>query len=76
MNFEGIPLVVMNGISDNKMVAATNEHFHFGTNVLTDMNEVIIVDMTMTDASQNVRFAAGFTAGCQITNGEDIVYYS
>ena len=76
MDYNGIRLVVCNGLSANKMVATVKGNLHFGTNVLSDMNEVVILDMTMLDASQNVRYASGFTAGVQITNGADIVYYS
>ena len=75
MDYNGVRLVVCNGLSANKMVATVKGNLHFGTNVLTDMNEVIILDMTMLDASQNVRYASGFTAGVQITNPTDIVYY-
>ena len=76
MDYNGVRLVVCNGLSANKMVATVKGNLHFGTNVLSDMNEVVILDMTMLDASQNVRYASGFTAGVQITNGADIVYYS
>ena len=76
MDYNGIKLVVCNGLSADTMVATVKGNLHFGTNVLTDMNEVIILDMAMLDASQNVRYASGFTAGCQITNPTDIVHYT
>lgn len=76
LDFEGIPLFVANGLGENKMVAARVSDLHFGTNMLTDMNEVRIIDMAQYDGSQNVRFIARFTAGTQITNGSNIVYYA
>lgn len=76
MDFQGIPLVVCNGLSTNKMVASTPSNLHFGTNVLTDMNNFQIIDMSQYDGSQNFRYVVRYTAGTQITNGQDIVYYS
>lgn len=76
LNFQGIDLVVANGLSNNKMVAARTSDLHFGTNVLTDLAEVRVIDMAETDGSDNVRFVARMTGGTQITNGANIVYYS
>ncbi len=76
LDFEGIPLFVANGLAENKMVAARTSDLHFGTNVMTDMNEVRIIDMAQYDGSQNVRFVTRLTAGTQITNGSNIVYYA
>jgi hypothetical protein len=76
LNYQGIDLVVANGLSNNKMVAARTSDLHFGTNVLTDLAEVRVIDMAETDGSDNVRFVARMTGGTQITNGANIVYYS
>jgi len=76
LNFEGIPLIVCNGLSDNKMVAGRSADLHFGTNVLTDMTSIDIIDRAPIDGSQNFRYVQRFTAGTQITNGTDLVYYA
>ena len=76
LNFEGIPLKVAPGMSDDKMVAARAADLHFGTNVMTDMAELRTLDMSELDGSDNVRFIARFSAGTQNTNGADIVLYS
>ena len=76
LNFEGIPLIVCNGLSDNKMVAGRSADLHFGTNVLTDMTSIDIIDRAPIDGSQNFRFVQRFSAGTQITNGSDLVYYA
>ena len=75
LNFLGVPIKVANGLANNKMVAARSSDLHFGTNVLTDMAEIDVVDMSIV-GDQNVRFIARMTAGTQITNGSNIVYYS
>ena len=76
LNFQGIDLVIANGLSNNKMVAARSSDLHFGTNVLTDLAELRVIDMAETDGSDNVRFVARMTGGTQVTNGSNIVYYS
>tara|TARA_R110000787_G_scaffold111562_1_gene220462 strand:+ start:629 stop:1531 length:903 start_codon:yes stop_codon:yes gene_type:complete len=76
LNFEGIPLKVAPGMSNDLMVAARASDLHFGTNVMTDMAEVRALDMAELDGSDNVRFIARFSAGTQNTNGADIVLYS
>lgn len=76
LDYLGIPLVVANGMSNNKMVAARAGDLHFGTNVLTDMTDIRVIDMTETDGSDNVRFIARMTGGTQVTNGANIVYYA
>jgi hypothetical protein len=76
LNYQGIDLVVANGLGANKMVAARSSDLHFGTNVLTDLAEVRVIDMAETDGSDNVRFVARMTGGTQVTNGSNVVYYS
>lgn len=75
LDYLGIPLVVSNGMSNDKMVAARATDLHFGTNVLTDLTDIRVIDMTETDGSDNVRFIARMTGGTQVTNGANIVYY-
>jgi len=75
LNYQGIDLVVANGLGANKMVAARSSDLHFGTNVLTDLAELRVIDMAETDGSDNVRFVARMTGGTQVTNGSNIVYY-
>ena len=75
LNYQGIDLVVANGLGANKMVAARSSDLHFGTNVLTDLAELRVIDMSETDGSDNVRFVARMTGGTQVTNGSNIVYY-
>jgi hypothetical protein len=74
-NFNGIDIVLCPGMSDNKMVAAQKSNLFFGTGLLSDMNEVKVIDMANIDGSQNYRIIMRYTAGVQFGIGQDIVYY-
>lgn len=75
MNFNGIDLVLCPGMSDDKIVAAQKSNLFFGTGLLSDHNEVRVLDMANLDGSQNYRIIMRYTAGVQFGIGQDIVYY-
>jgi hypothetical protein len=75
MNFNGIDLVLCPGMSDSKIVAAQKSNLFFGTGLLSDHNEVRVLDMANLDGSQNYRVIMRYTAGVQFGIGQDIVYY-
>jgi hypothetical protein len=74
--FDGVKLFVCSGMPDNDMVAAEKSNLFFGTGLLSDHNEVKLIDMADLDGSQNVRVVMRFTAGVQTGIGSDIVYYT
>ena len=74
--FDGVKLFVCSGMPDNDMVAAQKSNLFFGTGLLSDHNEVKLIDMADLDGSQNVRVVMRFTSGVQYGIGADIVYYS
>jgi len=76
MNFQGVPLFVANGLADDHAVAAETSNLYFGTGLLSDSQEVKVLDMADLDGSQNVRVIMRFTAGVQYGIGSDIVLYS
>lgn len=76
LSFDGVKLAVANGLADNTMVAAEKTNLYFGTGLLSDHNEVKVIDMADIDGSQNVRVVMRFTAGVQYGIGSDIVLYS
>ena len=76
LSFDGISIFMANGLADNKMVAAQSSNLYFGTGVLSDLNQVKVLDMADLDGSQNVRVIARFTAGIQYGFGAEIVYYT
>jgi hypothetical protein len=74
-NFNGIEIVLCPGMSDNKIVAAQKSNLFFGTGLLSDHNEVRVLDMANLDGSQNYRIIMRYTSGVQFGIGQDIVYY-
>ena len=74
-NFNGIEIVLCPGLGDNKIVAAQKSNLFFGTGLLSDHNEVKVLDMADLDGSQNYRIIMRYTAGTQFGIGQDIVYY-
>ena len=74
--FDGVKLFVCSGMADNDMVAAQKSNLFFGTGLLSDHNEVKLIDMADLDGSQNVRVVMRFTSGVQYGIGADIVYYT
>jgi hypothetical protein len=75
LNFQGIELVMCPGMSDDVIVAAQKSNLFFGTGLLSDHNEVRVLDMANLDGSQNYRVIMRYTAGTQIGIPKDIVYY-
>ena len=74
--FDGVQIVVSKGMSDNTMIAAEKSNLFFGTGLLSDQNEVRVIDMGDTDGSQNIRVIMRFTAGVQYAQVSDIVLYA
>ena len=74
--FDGVKVVSANGLADDTMVATLKTNLYFGTGLLSDANEVKVLDMADLDGSKNVRFIARYTAGVQIGVLEDVVFYS
>ena len=74
--FDGVKLFVCSGMSDNTMVAALKSNLFFGTGLLSDHNEVKLIDMADLDGSQNVRVVMRFTSGVQFGIAADCVLYS
>jgi hypothetical protein len=75
LNYQGIPLFVANGMSDNVMIAAQSSNLYFGTGLLSDHNEVKVIDTSETLGDDNVRIVMRYTAGVQYGVVEDIVTY-
>ena len=74
-NFNGVEIVLCPGMSASKIVAAQKSNLFFGTGLLSDYNEVKVLDMANIDGSQNYRIVMRFTSGVQFGIGQDIVYY-
>lgn len=75
LSFDGVKLFVANGLADNTAIAAEKSNLYFGTGLLSDHNEVKVLDMADLDGSQNVRVVMRFTAGVEYGIVNDIVTY-
>ena len=75
LSFDGVKLFVANGLADNTAIAAEKSNIFFGTGILSDSNQVKVLDMSDLDGSDNVRVVMRFTAGVQYGIVEDIVTY-
>ena len=74
-NFNGIEIVMCPGMSDSKIVAAQKSNLHFGTGLLSDFNEVKVLDMSNIDGSQNYRVIMRYTGATVVGIPNDVVYY-
>jgi len=73
LSFEGIQVVNCPGMPADHAVAGQKSNLYFGTGLLSDHNEVKLIDMADIDGSQNVRVVMRFTAGVQYGIGSDLV---
>ena len=76
LTFDGIPLFLANGLSDDTAALAQKSNLYFGTNLVSDMNEVRVIDTSETLGDQNARFVSRFAYGIQYGYGAEIVFYS
>ena len=72
LSFEGIKVQLASGMPTDHIVAGQKSNLYFGTGLLSDHNEVKLLDMADLDGSQNVRVIMRFTAGVQYGIGSDL----
>jgi hypothetical protein len=70
--FEGIKIQLTPGMPSDHIVAGEASNLYFGTGLLSDINEVKVIDMGDLDGSQNVRVIMRFTSGVQYGIGSDL----
>jgi len=75
LSFDGVKIFVANGLADDTAMAAQKSNLYFGTGLLSDMNEVKVLDMADIDGSQNVRVVMRYVAAVNYGIGSDIVLY-
>lgn len=73
--FDGVRLVVCNGLPDNTMIAAKSSNLYFATGLFNDYNMLKVKDMEDVDLSQNVRFAMRWTATVNYGIPSEILTY-
>jgi hypothetical protein len=72
LSFEGIKIQHAPGMPADHIVAGEASNIYFGTGLLSDHNEVKVIDMADLDGSQNVRIIMRYTAGVQYGIGSDL----
>ena len=75
LDFEGIPLVVLNNAPANFIATFNKSNVYFGTGILNDSNELSILDMHEHDLSDNIRFKLAFTGDTEYVNSDEITYW-
>lgn len=75
LSFDGVKIFVANGLADDTALAAEKSNLFFGCSLLSDTQEVRVIDMSDIDGSQNVRMIMRMAAGAQYANVEDLVTY-
>lgn len=75
LSIDGIEIFWAPGLASNTAIATTVDNLFFGTSVLSDLNEVKVIDMADIDGSQNVRMIMRFVGGAQYGAVEDVVTY-
>jgi len=75
LSFDGIPIFMCSGMTSTVAICTYPENLYFGCSLLSDMNEVKVIDMSEVDGSQNVRVVMRMAMGIQYANVADIVTY-
>jgi len=76
LQFDGVKIVLAQGLANEQILCAEKSNLWFGTGLMSDTNEVKVIDMADLDGSQNVRIVMRFTAGIQYGIGSEIVWYA
>ncbi len=73
--FDGIPVVLANGLSSDTAMVAESTNLFYGCGLMSDLNETKFLDMSDVDGSQNCRVIMRMQAGVQYAIGSEIVLY-
>lgn len=74
LKFDGISLFHAPGLSEHTILAAETTNLFYGLSLLSDTQEIKVIDTSATLGDDNVRFVARFSAGVQYGIGSEIVY--
>lgn len=73
--FDGVKVFMAAGMASNTALLAQKSNLYFATGLLSDLNEVKVLDMGDLDGSQNVRVIMRFTADAKYGFASDVVTY-
>lgn len=76
LNYLGIPLVPANGLPADTMVACDPNNLWYGTDLMSDPEDIMLISMKSTTGVPTVRFVAEFKFGTNFGVGPEIVVYS
>tara|TARA_R100000781_G_C4075560_1_gene125961 strand:- start:78 stop:1064 length:987 start_codon:yes stop_codon:yes gene_type:complete len=65
MNYMGYQVLVCPGMLNDRLIAAQKSNLVFGTNLMTDMTNIRVIDRSLIDGSDNVRMSMRYAAGIQ-----------
>ena len=73
--FDGVPVFLANGLAANTALLSQTSNLFFATSLISDMNEVRVIDMAENDGSQNCRVVMRFSADAKYGFASDVVTY-
>ena len=75
LNFDGVPIYYCPGLPSSVAIAGQKSNLFFGTGLLDDRNEVVVLDTSETLGDQNVRVIMRYTSAVQFGIAGDLVSY-
>jgi hypothetical protein len=75
LNFNGIEMAFCPGLASSAMVAAQKSNFFFATGLMSDYNQVKVLDMEDLDGSQNFRVIMRYTADTEYGIGNEVAIH-
>ncbi len=73
--FDGVKVFLAPGLASNTALLTQTSNLFFATGLMSDLNEVKVLDMSDLDGSQNVRVIMRFTADAKYGFASDCVTY-
>lgn len=73
--FDGVKIFLANGLAANTALLSQVSNLFFATSLLSDLNEVRVLDMSENDGSQNCRVIMRFTADAKYGFASDLCTY-
>lgn len=74
--FDGVKIFCAEGLADSYVMVAQASNLWFGTGLLSDHNEIRLIDTSETLGDDNVRFVMRYSAGVQYGIGSEVVLYT
>lgn len=75
LSYAGVKVVLLPALANNTAICTYVENLYFGTGLISDHNQVKLIDTADTLGDQNVRIVMRMTGGVQYAIVEDIITY-